>query len=74
MNWKSIDTAPKDGTAFLACWYHAPDIFLIGDCFYDVNRGEFRECGVEIEYGDSHLLKPTHWMKLPEPPEAACVK
>lgn len=68
MNWRSIDTAPKDGTQILlyfedigvheGCWWKDPDC----DCCepYWMRRGMCFECEPEV---------PTHWMPLPDPPK-----
>lgn len=68
-NWQPIETAPKDGTRFLA--YQAP--FGISIVHRHDAGGEARnprhhyECwALDDRYG--HPCKPTHWQPLPEPP------
>ncbi len=54
--WQSIETAPDDGTEFLATDY---------DCI-DIIHGEGR-CGWENRDGDSFY--PCLWQPLPDVPE-----
>ena len=70
MTWQPIETAPKDGTKFLAYW---PDVHG--------NQSESVVTTWHEQY--SYLLNafhtpydsedwtnaPTHWMPLPEPPK-----
>lgn len=69
-NWQPIETAPKDGTFFLAfsrnemivC--NQPPGHPIGRWSFDSRK--HRWCG-----GTFGTLAPlTHWHPLPEPPEA----
>ncbi len=63
--WRPIETAPKDGTWFLAYW---PVLtfedriqitrWLHGDCRF-VDASDFMD-----------HIQPTHWQPLPTPPEA----
>lgn len=66
MQWRPIETAPKDGSPFLACHYRsgvhaitwhgkASHVPLYGWC-----EGDDAE--------DIDLWQPTHWMPLPPPP------
>ena len=67
MNWKDIETAPKDGTRVLvfsgdwiaiAYWKSDAQIWCVWDC--------------EDYFPSVHLVgddAPTHWMPLPEPPK-----
>jgi len=55
-SWQPIDTAPKDGNEFLL-WDQ------LGFCivaYWDALRSEWTNGDV--------VLKPTHWMPLPEGP------
>lgn len=65
MNWQPIETAPKDGTGFLAFW--GKDTALDERSFGVVVfvSGEYRNTD---DYGTTYG-KPTHWMPLPEPPQ-----
>lgn len=64
MNWKPIDTAPKDGTKILvvnARWKS-----------YDIARwsGDLWKPQVEEHcHGGPEPIMPTHWMELPEAPK-----
>ena len=63
MNWKPIETAPDDGSSFLACC----DGEYITVCRYDwLDEGEVIVCAWDM----SRYGKATHWMPLPEPPDA----
>ena len=64
-SWQPIETAPKDGTWFLA--WNGEAMFVAG-----IGReGQFRlPVGtVETELGEDEPPPPTHWMPLPAPPE-----
>jgi len=72
--WRTIESAPKDGTWFLGYFGH----LQIGaiPCHYsqDIRIGHEGEhfygmFGVGELYGDQFILWPTHWMPLPAPPE-----
>jgi len=72
--WRTIDTAPKDGTRVLVCtngqiaiawWNERPNVW----------NEPAVPCWTEFEPEDYfyavHLtdeFAPTHWMPLPEPP------
>ena len=57
MEWQPIETAPKDGTVFLAFWDKDGDTRYV--CAKRGRRG-----------GPIGLQRPpTHWMPLPEPPK-----
>lgn len=66
MGWQSIDTAPKDGTWFLA---YVPDS--------DMCWGPYEFCSWTKDYSGreywcetdtSEAIEPTHWRPL-EPPD-----
>jgi hypothetical protein len=77
MNWKPIETAPRDGTWFLAFWPQ-----------YRIGPWEYRSLVMQTEWvfdaddnswgfesGENYADEfdgdaPTHWMPLPNPPEA----
>ena len=77
MEWKTIETAPKDGTEILICG---------GTCIYDQETyptntpfkrttiaswnsgGEWERDGYGSEYDGRYFHKPTLWMPLPSPP------
>lgn len=62
--WRTIDSAPKDGTYFLVYLpgFIAPNIV----CYSDEDK-EFMDAGGNIKVYLSYA-KPTHWMPLPAPP------
>ena len=81
--WQPIETAPKDGTQFMA--YQADDgrghsFFAVARMLReewhayepidgtDTYRREKKSRLVMVP--DHHWFKPTHWMPLPAPPEA----
>jgi hypothetical protein len=58
--WQTIDSAPKDGTEFIACNMG----FQPFSCVY--HDGQF----IHIEPDGEIIAYPfTHWMHLPAPPE-----
>jgi len=83
--WRSIETAPKDGTMFL-CWVSAvrygetdegqqyeQDCSQVDECWWRNGPEGDPELGYFDnacgQIGDSQGI--THWMPLPPPPEAA---
>lgn len=68
--WRSMDSAPKDGTLFLAC-HHDPAFQNACVIYWDIGApslpidGRWRTSMHEI-VGDRF----THWMPLPTLPEA----
>lgn len=70
MDWQPIETAPRDGTVFVAVhnrgnWLYAPDPRRIYcRCVY-WNGRHFNEFGPD-RFDESEL---THWMPLPLPPQ-----
>lgn len=72
--WKTIESAPRDGTTILVCggtlsWRGSYDCdaqmvepdtanWMGGEWF--IGNGE--------SYGDRIICTPTHWMPLPSPP------
>lgn len=66
VNWKPIETAPRDGSAFLA-FEHG--MMAVG-CFSTWSSGETfhieHVTGYEYEFD---LERPSHWMELPKPPQ-----
>ena len=60
MTWQTIETAPKDGTEFLAYWSGSKCFSLVG--WYN-DRWHETETPAEVS-------TPTHWMPLPEPPKS----
>lgn len=69
MTWQPIETAPKDGSAFLGFLPHFAGYFAdqrIQRCMWTGWGGGCWEC--ELEKG---CIGPTHWMPLPPPPAAS---
>lgn len=60
MQWQPIDTAPKDGSAFLSCDAEFYKETLCATFFDD-------ECQWLMNFSYS-AVRPTHWMPLPAPP------
>lgn len=69
MKWQPIETAPRDGTEFQAwignweprCRFNEDGTFQIwGRIDYDIEGWDYYPSAIA-----------THWMPLPEPPEAA---
>ena len=63
--WEKIETAPKDGTAFIAYQSVNSDMQVISSCIFDC--GEF----VFVNFGEGRhtAANPTHWIPLPQPPK-----
>ena len=71
--WQPIETAPKDGTPILGCFYHeglehlyAPTM-IVWAAYHPNATGEIAwrtsaVCG-------NKMKGVTHWMPLPEPPK-----
>ena len=64
MEWQPIETAPKDGTKFMA--YHPLKIFGGGHSI-QVMKWLKGQLVYTLDH-DSPTVLPTHWMPLPEPP------
>ena len=63
MEWQPIETAPRDGTEFLAFWSNAYGKFkFIQPMMWLNNR-------FVVTWDHDDDVKPTHWMPLPQPPE-----
>ena len=74
MTWQPIETAPRDGTRFLA---YEPT-YGVGSCFWQmIVTGSYAD---EVEtvrgwrlngmmFRERDIDQPTHWMPLPEPPK-----
>ncbi len=69
MKWQTIDTAPKDGSFYLAfgdgkMWtQNQPNGCYPGEWHFSESRGEWRGSGISKD--------ATHWQPLPAPPEKA---
>jgi hypothetical protein len=83
MTWQPIETAPKDGTEVLGYWFgnDVPIISVIlwrGHRYPDNPWRNALSDSATRGWGQCHLPDgkltwrqgPTHWMPLPEPPEA----
>jgi hypothetical protein len=69
MDWKPIESAPRDGTPFLAFltkW--RPDFAVLRFVADRWDASGWRVCGVESEWVWQD--EPTHWMPLPSPPSS----
>ncbi len=80
MEWKPIDSAPRDGTQFLALlsngWYELLRCRADMDGHYEwwTALGNVSVPIVEThpkntDWAKSHTILATHWMPLPEPPK-----
>jgi hypothetical protein len=61
MEWNAIQSAPKDGSEFIAFWWEEkwPCVALV---HWDaIDHGWFE---------DEFDVYPTHWMPIPPPPDA----
>lgn len=67
MNWQPIDTAPKDGTPFLAYDSHRQAMFVAKwHHNYSDNPADGYWSNI---VGDDDTCHPTHWMPLPKAPK-----
>lgn len=64
MQWRPIETAPRDGTEFIA---YRPDAGVFTAGYDDEQDVWFANHGYEDITDDL----PTHWMPLPPPPKGA---
>ena len=70
--WRTIDSAPRDGTCvLLSCGTEDP--FLSCGLWFSYERDAPRSDGYQWEgwvepYDHTDLTDPTHWMPLPPPP------
>lgn len=64
MEWKPIESAPRDDYEDVLLW--SDGAALIG--YWDGYAWCSFDTSVANAYGDLQR-KPTHWMPLPEPPE-----
>lgn len=62
--WRSIESAPKDGTPVLAWDGDKIKVALFDNCYLDPMWVDVCDCG----YPEETFCCPTHWMPLPEPP------
>ena len=66
MNWKPIETAPKDQDLLL--WWD--DEIIPGYLYCGISEGDIGF----VKNIDVHLMgQPTHWMPRPEPPQCRTV-
>jgi hypothetical protein len=63
--WQPIETAPKDGTKFLGAYSGVNDVYA-AYWFADVDS---IYGGYFVKDGTIQVVKPTHWMPLPQPPQ-----
>jgi len=66
MEWKPIDSAPKDGTKVDLWILHefSGSSFRVPDCYWINNR--WVQTGIPLNRGE----RPTHWsLPLPPPPK-----
>lgn len=73
--WRTIDSAPKDGT-----WIIAWDGSKVAPASWTDDTGDFGSGDIGWCYGDTHwggvlyeginlmVAQPTHWQPLPPPP------
>ena len=68
LEWRPIETAPKDGTAIFLYWPHWHHLPLVGY----VSNYMWTLVAHSIPIHDCHIIDgengPTHWMSLPDTP------
>lgn len=68
MTWQPIETAPKDGTRFLAAEYD--NGWMVGPCLW-CKTSHVPLYGFHFTEGDPedlNIAHPSHWQPLPAPP------
>lgn len=63
-DWQPIETAPRDGTKFLAIEKNFPEVVFI--CFF----GKHTPYIADWKSDDGEIVFPFKWMPLPKPPTA----
>jgi len=68
--WQPIETAPKDGNDFLISFYYREDSEPI-EQFTKITYWSDSEKGWDgmAQSIRTGVIKPTHWMPLPNPPK-----
>jgi hypothetical protein len=64
--WKSIESAPNDGTPILGFWMDG-DYVGVGKSYAVTAFRDFE--WISLDADDVVFNPPTHWMSLPEPPK-----
>jgi len=67
MEWQPIETAPKDGSEFLA-WCCQRHPFGPARCFPDIAHWHIGRHENTSYFQSRSCAIPTHWMPLPPPP------
>ncbi|TAJ89752.1 hypothetical protein [Reyranella sp.] len=65
-NWQPIDSAPKDCTLVLLLDNKASRIVTLAR----FAGGGWHDLGIIAAAGVRDTFEPTHWMAIPEPPQA----
>lgn len=66
MTWQPIETAPRDGS--ILGWNRLDGVLVYRPVNYGSNK-QFASWAAEFDC-EGLADDPTHWMPLPEPPEA----
>jgi hypothetical protein len=68
MEWQPIETAPNDGETVVLGFYRInEDCHFINPVYFD---GHFWLTFSYHGEGREFYVEPTHWMPIPEPPQA----
>ena len=75
--WQDISTAPKDGT-LMQCWVECPEKYQFGwwepKCRFIDGQWQSKHShgwfDLNLVSEITGVKTPTHWMPLPNPPEA----
>ena len=62
--WRDIESAPKDGTEFLAYWDHGKEFPFMQPMKWSEAHGNFI-----ITWDHDNNVCPEMWQPLPEPPK-----
>lgn len=67
--WQPIETAPKDGTWAIVGWFHLAGQVSLAVGFWHAHKRAW--CDVRnVLHGPNPEQLPTHWMPIPDPPQA----
>lgn len=69
--WQKMNTAPKDETEILVYGYWEGELHEMDDepKIYHAYLSCGQYCIVGVEYYGAYVMRPTHWMPLPQPPK-----
>lgn len=70
MNWQPIETAPMDGSLFLAIKAGVPQVGKMGKRTFNKGFPNEHVRDVFLIFPGDLMWNPTHWLPIPPRPEA----